>query len=185
MRCNLCGTENAEGSKFCTSCGASLESNVTPTAPVYQQPVQQPVQQPTQQYAQPMQSAPVYQQPVQQYNQVPATMTKEEFLALPAMAKDKKNLKACYIICYVCAAITLVAQLAGGSFPLDAIILAVLGVIIQLKNSFVASVILLAYSIFNFLVCIFALHTVGGWLIIAAGVYAVITTSRVMILLHV
>ena len=207
MKCNNCGAENADGSRFCTSCGAALANDAVDTAAQQNAQFTQNVQyaqnmqysqnaqyaqnsQYTQnaQYSQPMQNTPVYngQNPqYMQYNQyvqggqAGRKLTKEEFMNLPAMEKQKKSALSSAYICYFCAVITLIVGVVGGDFPIDAIILAVLGVIIHFKKSFIASVVLLAYSIFNFIVCIFLLGTVGGWLIIAAGVYAVMATNKI------
>ena len=194
MKCNNCGAENADGSRFCTNCGAALDNNAVDAGAQqdaqnmqYAQNAQYVQNAQNNQYAQPMQGTPMFNgQNVQnmQYNQYNQAgqyqqLTKEEFINLPAMEKQKKNANACAIICYVCAAITLIVQLVGGGFPIDAVILGVLGGIIHWKKSFIASVILLAYSIFNFVICVFVLQTGGGWLIIVAGVYAVVTTYKI------
>ena len=197
MKCNNCGAENADGSRFCTNCGAALDNNAVDAGAQqdaqnmqYAQNAQYVQNAQNNQYAQPMQGAPMFNgqnaqyMQYNQYNQYNQAgqyqqLTKEEFINLPAMEKQKKNANACAIICYVCAAITLIAQLIGGGFPIDAVILGVLGGIIHWKKSFIASVILLAYSIFNFVICVFVLQTGGGWLIIVAGVYAVVTTYKI------
>ena len=197
MKCNNCGAENADGSRFCTNCGAALDNNAVDAGAQqdaqnmqYAQNAQYVQNAQNNQYAQPMQGAPMFNgqnaqyMQYNQYNQYNQAgqyqqLTKEEFINLPAMEKQKKNANACAIICYVCAAITLIVQLVGGGFPIDAVILGVLGGIIHWKKSFIASVILLAYSIFNFVICVFVLQTGGGWLIIVAGVYAVVTTYKI------
>ena len=84
MFCNNCGQQNAEGVRFCSSCGAPLMAEAPAQAPVdadatvrvrVQSPVQEqyaPVQQaPVEQYA-PVQQAP-YQAPVEQYAPVQQT----------------------------------------------------------------------------------------------------------------
>ena len=197
MKCNNCGAENADGSRFCTNCGAALDNNAVDAGAQqdaqnmqYAQNAQYVQNAQNNQYAQPMQGTPMFNgqnaqyMQYNQYNQYNQAgqyqqLTKEEFINLPAMEKQKKNANACAIICYVCAAITLIVQLVGGGFPIDAVILGVLGGIIHWKKSFIASVILLAYSIFNFVICVFVLQTGGGWLIIVAGVYAVVTTYKI------
>ena len=64
MYCSKCGSQNQDGSKYCSNCSSPLNSFVPPVIPVQQtaqppvqqfapQPVQQFAQQPTQQYSQP------------------------------------------------------------------------------------------------------------------------------------
>ena len=53
-----------------------------------------------------------------------------------------------------------------------------MGLIIQLRKSFVASIALLAYSIFNVIVILVTTQTFGGWLILAAGIYAIASTYK-------
>lgn len=201
MKCNYCGTENADGSKFCTGCGAALNNMASATTtegttmntgyanpaqatPAYNANTQQYAQN-NQYYAGNMQYAqnPQYGQYNQygQYGQQGYTqMTKNDFLELPAMEKQKKNVKACYIICYICAVLSLVISIAAGQINIvDPIILAGLGLWIQFGKSFVAGVLLLAYSIINVIYLIVATGQFGGYLIVIAGIYAVITTYKI------
>ena len=72
MFCPNCGAQIPDGTKFCTSCGASLEATQQPQQqPQYQQPQQQYQQQPQYQQSsqQQYQQQSQYQQPQQQYQQ--------------------------------------------------------------------------------------------------------------------
>lgn len=143
MFCNNCGQQNAEGVRFCSSCGAPLMADAPAQAPVdadatvrvrVQPPVQEqyaPVQQapyqaPVEQYA-PVQQAP-YQAPVQEapyqapVQQAPYQAPADPY-AVPqygAPAPQKSNGKMIGIIVGVVAAIAavvvvLVLVLGGGS----------------------------------------------------------------------
>ena len=69
-----------------------------------------------------------------------------------------------------------VALLVSPTMLLDVIVILVLGLLIQLKQSRVCAVLLLAYSLFNTVVSIVTTGSVGGWLLIIAGAYAVKST---------
>ena len=145
--CPYCGTSVNDDSKFCISCGASL-AEVAPDASDVPAPVA-----------------------------APRASTREEFLQLPENAKMKKEIKSSAIIAYVCAGITLLLSvIVGGSYLslIDVVILVALGLLIHLKQSKAAAVILLVYSVINVIVTLITAHRLGGYLIVIAGVYATI-----------
>ncbi len=120
--------------------------------------------------------------------QAPRVNTKKEFLNLPANAKLKKELSAAAIICYICAGLTLLLSFALGSQvegPVDytstiisvAIILG-LGLGIHLKQSRLCAVLLLIVSIGSTVITFIQTQQFGGWLVIVAGVIAVIYTFQ-------
>ncbi len=106
--------------------------------------------------------------------------TKAEFVALPENQPLKKQLSTSGILCYICAGITLLVSLIGGNTwgILDVVILLVLGLFIHLKQSRVCAIILLVYSIFNVVYTLIATGRFGGYLIVIAGVYAVISAFK-------
>lgn len=90
MFCSQCGTQFADDSQFCPTCGTPSGVSSQPAQPQYQQPVQPQYQQPVQpQYQQPVQ--PQYQQPVQpQYQQPVYQQPKAPIQVAPATAYQKK-----------------------------------------------------------------------------------------------
>lgn len=146
MKCHVCGTEIAEGSSFCGSCGCPVESNESIKSQ--------------------------------------RLLTKKEFLKLPENHQIRTNIKSAAIICYICAAITVIFSLVinGGYFDafdmIDPVILIGLGLFIQLRNSIVASVILLIYSVVNVIYMTVQTGRVAGWYVCIAGVYGVIYTIK-------
>ncbi|MBO5896377.1 MAG: SH3 domain-containing protein [Clostridia bacterium] len=108
MFCKFCGAANDDDSRFCCSCGKSIEEKVA-EAPqetvVNEAPVQQPEPQPVE--AQPV---PQYvQEPVQQYAPAPQPQNNQE--PAPADAKDKKEKKKVALIVAIVAAV--LAIIAG------------------------------------------------------------------------
>ncbi len=53
--CPYCGSISKPGESFCNNCGASLDSNVSPSTPTQAQPIQ-PYHQPTHQFGTPTQT---------------------------------------------------------------------------------------------------------------------------------
>ena len=88
--CQQCGTQNPDGNRFCTGCGADLTAQAAPvsTNPAGYQ--QQPYGQAPQPFAQ--QGVPGY--------RVPAGLSKKEFLNLPTNSKIKGSIKAAAIIVF-------------------------------------------------------------------------------------
>ena len=150
MKCPTCGAEIKPGQQFCTACGA-------------QQPVDQA-------WGNPYANATA----VENRN-----ISKSEFFRRHAPDKMRKNIIASAILCYVSAAITAVFAILFNPFMfLDVIIVLVLGLLIHLKQSRVCAVLLLAYSLFNCVVMLLSTGKFSGWLIILAGVFAVIYTFQ-------
>ena len=150
MKCPTCGTEVQPGQQFCTSCGAKLPADQAWGNP----------------YA--------YAAAAENRN-----ISKSEFCRNYAPDKMRKNIRASAILCYVSAAVTAVFAILFNPFMfLDVIIVLVLGLLIHLKQSRVCAVLLLAYSLFNCVVMLLSTGRFSGWLIILAGVFAVIYTFQ-------
>lgn len=150
MKCPTCGTEVQPGQQFCAFCGAKLLAD--------------------QAWGNPYANAAA----VENRN-----ISKAEFYRSHASDKMCKNIRASAILCYVSAAITAIFAIMFNPFMfLDVIIVLVLGLFIHLKQSRVCAVLLLAYSLFNCVVMLLSTGQFSGWLIILAGVFAVIYTFQ-------
>ena len=112
----------------------------------------------------------------------PRAVTKAEYLELPENAKLKKDIRSSAIICYVCAGLTAVLGMTvlkmGAGVLLDAAILLGLGLGIHLKQSKVCAIVLLVYSLISCVLTTISTGRFSGYLIVIAGVYAVIYTFR-------
>lgn len=106
--------------------------------------------------------------------------TKKEFLKLPENKKYRKEINGAAIICYICAGITLLASLATGSFSsiIDVIILLGLGLGIHLAQSKVCAIILTIYGAINMIIITAANGSLGGWLPLVAGIFALVYTIK-------
>ncbi len=112
----------------------------------------------------------------------PVAATKKEFLDLPENAKLKKNIRSSAIVCYICAALTLVFGMfvldSGLLSLIDVAILAGLGLGIQLSQSRVCAALLCVYAVINTIISLVSSGQISGYLIIIAGVYAMIYTFQ-------
>ncbi len=161
MNCVNCGAPNEEGAPFCGNCGAQLSPTVSDA----------PLRDMTPGYAQPNNTGYGYGQ---------KATTKKEFLDFPENLKMKKEIRGAAIVCYVCAGLTLIVSILANPFGiLDAVLALVLGLLIHLKQSRVAAIILLVYAVLSSLLGIILSGSFGGWLVIVAGIFAVIYTFRI------
>lgn len=109
-----------------------------------------------------------------------APMTKKEFLKHPNLKKCSSSIKSSAIILYVCGALSLVLGIIAGNFMviIDIAIVVGLGLGIQLAQSRVCALLILAYSVFNTIYMIVSTGRAGGYLILLAAIYAVIATFQ-------
>ena len=102
------------------------------------------------------------------------------FLKIPALSNIKKQIVgagiSAYVLTFINSIIAVCTQQYGMFF--DCGIMLGLGLFIHLASSRVASWLFLAYGVFNFLYYLFFLHEVAGWYIIAVGVLAIISTTK-------
>ena len=148
MKCPTCGTEVQPDQKYCPSCGT--------------------VQRADQPWGTP--GAPSAAAGDRE-------ITKGEYYRNQAPDKMRRSILGSAILCYISAAVTAVfAVLANPFMFVDAAI--VLGLGIHLKQSRVCSVILLIYGLFSCVTVLMQTGRLGSWLIILAGVFAVINTFQ-------
>lgn len=105
-------------------------------------------------------------------------LTKKEFLKLPAMKSCKSNINVCGILLYILGAINIGLAIAMGSFPLDGILLVLLGLGIHLGKSRVCALLCAAYSIFNVIYMLYTTGKAAGVWIVLIGIDAVLYTFR-------
>lgn len=150
MKCPTCGAEVQSGQSYCPSCGAKLTAEQGWGNP----------QTPT------------------------ATMenkeiSKREYCKNYAPDKLRKNIVGSAIVCYISAALTgALGVLFNPMMLVDAAIVLLLGLGIHLKQSRACSVILLVYGVFSCIMMLIQTGRLGSWLIILAGVYAVMYTFK-------
>ena len=102
--CQQCGTQNPDGSRFCTGCGADLTAQAAPqqAAPVNPNPA------PYQQFGQTPQA--FAQSGIGNYG-TPAGLSKKDFLNQPENAKLKSNLRYTMIASVVITILTLIMNI--------------------------------------------------------------------------
>ena len=101
--CQQCGTQNPDGSRFCTGCGADLTAQAAPqqAAPVNPNPA------PYQQFGQTPQAC------AQSYNNygLQTTLPKDAFLRLPENSKLNSNIRTTVILTIVISIITFIVNI--------------------------------------------------------------------------
>lgn len=148
MFCGNCGHQFADGAAFCPECGAPVNAQ---QAPVYQAPVYE---------AAPVSAAP---------------MSKKEFWA-SLSKKERSNITTASIMCYISAGLTLVLGLVSMNIfaLIDVLLVGGLGLWLHLSKSTVAAWLITAYAAFNTIFTLVTTGTPGGWLVLMAGIYAII-----------
>ncbi len=110
---------------------------------------------------------------------VPKLLTMKEYLKLPENKKLKSNITSSAVICYICSALTLIVSILGNPFGiLDVAIVLACGILIQTIYSRAAAIVVLVYSIISTVIALIATGRLGGWLLVLAGIYAVIYTFK-------
>ena len=168
--CPSCGAACNDNEKFCGSCGYSfLEAGSVSSQPYA--PAENAYPQP---------AAPVY--PGYGQPAAPAKVaTKKEFMKLPENKKARSELNAAAIVTFVCAGFNVILGAVTGNWGVlvDVAIMVGLGLGIMLSASRVCAVLLLAYGLLNVVVGLVQNGTPSGYLILIAGVLAVIYTFKV------
>ena len=141
----------------CTKCGTELESNAL-VCPFCGQAVSD--------------------QDIMQAQYGSKQLTKEEFRELPAMKTCKSNINSCGIVLYVLGAINIGIQIYLGGFPIDGIVLILLGLGIHLGKSRICAILCTAYGAFNMIYMVMTTKRISGWWILLVAVYALIYTFK-------
>ena len=149
MKCPTCGTEIQPGQKYCPSCGT--------------------VQKMDQSWRNSAGTTVIVRD-----RDIPKT----EFYRNYAADSTRRNIRSAAIVCYFCTLVTIVlAILFAPLMLIDAAVILVLGLLIQLKQNRVCAILLLAYGVTGFSLTMLD-GRMSGWLIVLAGVFAVIDTFR-------
>ena len=146
MFCPKCGAEVRQEEKFCQSCGAALT-----------------------------QTTPAVQEQTIDYAAEPATRPSsfKEFIQSSYCTPDvNKTIKTSWIILFVCAGISAIVQVAGGSFPIDGILMAGIAVWLMRSKSFAAGVTACVVGVLELVLTSITMGRLAGWLPALAGVYA-------------
>ena len=108
-------------------------------------------------------------------------LTKKEFYKLPGMKACRNNIRACGIILYFSAAMTVAAALFLDMLMasvIDAALLLALGLWLQFGKSRICAIIVLCYGVFNMAMVALQNGTIQGWLIPLAGAWAIAYTFK-------
>lgn len=173
MICEKCGQWIDDGSKACSKCGAPVNVNNAAGSAGNAAPGGE------QQGAGGFNAGAAMGQPAaggyyangMQGSQAP--LTKKEFYKHPNVASVRSQIVGAGIFCYISAALSLVF---AGSI-IDALLILGLGLGIHLGKSRVCAIILTVYAVFNMIVTLLE-GTLSGWLILLAGIYAIIYTFK-------
>lgn len=164
--CPSCGAACNDTEKFCGNCGHSFQEAGSVSS--------QPYAPAENAYSQP--AAPVYPGFDQPVTAAPKVATKKEFMKLPENKKIRSELNAASIITFVCAGITLLSGVLSGNYGIliDVAIMVGLGLGVMLAHSRACAIILLAYGLLNVVVGLMTNGVPSGYLIVIAGILAVI-----------
>lgn len=106
------------------------------------------------------------------------TITKREFSVKYASRRDRRNVRAAAIVTYICAALNLLICfiLKDYFMLLDVVLVVGLGLGVHLAKSRACAVVLLVYACISGIMASISTGQLSGWLLILAGVWAVIGT---------
>ena len=162
MLCPNCGAEARQEEKFCQYCGTPLMQQSEPAAPVpvQESAVQQPVFTPA-------------------AEQTAKPQSYKEFITSPYCTADvNKTIKTSWIILFVCAGISAVAQVASGALPIDGILMAGIAVWLMKSKSFASGVTACVVGVLELVLTSITMGRLAGWLPALAGVYALTATLK-------
>ena len=104
-----------------------------------------------------------------------APMNKKEFWNSLGK-KERSNIMSAAIMCYISAGLTMILGLIGGDYlvVIEVLLLAGLGLWLQLSKSTVAAWFITVYAAINTTIMLVTTGTPGGYLVLIAGVCAII-----------
>lgn len=108
-----------------------------------------------------------------------AYMTKKEFWdALDK--KERSSIMSASIMCYISAGLTMIMGIVSMNFfvLIDVMLVAGLGLWLQLSKSTVAAILLTIYAAYNTIFSLVTMGTPGGWLVLLAGICAIVGCVR-------
>ncbi len=193
MICPNCGASLNEQTKFCTNCGASL-TTAQPAEPEVtiqtQTPAQAqvPLEIPSEPAPAPVQvkeeirptHAPIYSEPSSgvkpHFQTAPANL--KEFVLQFGDEKTQRTMRFTSTALYILAGINAVFGVLAGTFPFDAVLLAVMGFWYQKEYSNTCAVVFLAYAVLSMVLSLLLSGTISGWLILILAVLVFSTTQK-------
>ncbi|MDR0436246.1 MAG: DUF2510 domain-containing protein [Propionibacteriaceae bacterium] len=113
----------------------------------------------------------------------PVALTFREWSQTVMDAKLRTELRSTFIVVVICAVVTLIVGAtnlfgAGWYVAIDAAVVLGLGLGVWLAVSRICAIVLLAYGVCSMIVLLVESGLFGGWLIVVAGVFAVVNTTK-------
>ena len=175
MNCPYCGTEIQQTDRFCPNCGAPLAETAaaSPEAPAAPPVAQEPQIFQSAGLESPTAESTVYAAPAAPIESL------KEFMESSVCPQDvKKTLKTSWIMMFICAGISALGQIAGGSFPFDGILMAIIAVWLMRSKSFAAGMTACIVGFVELIVTSIVMHRFAGYLPALAGTYALTATLK-------
>lgn len=182
-QCPKCGTVINDSEHFCPTCGTAVPDAGTDTYNPPVNSVNAGAGTAPGAFNQPAQNDQQTEKPSGLFGDYvpPIAKTKREFMQLPEGESYYKSCRSAAIICYICAGISLVLVcfvMGQWSALIDIALLVGLGLGVHLAQSLGCAIALLVYSIINVLVLLVTTGRFGGWLVLIAGIDALVSTIK-------
>ncbi len=106
-------------------------------------------------------------------------VSKREFCKYYAKPSTRKEITGSCVIAYVCAGLTLLtAFISGLGVLIDVLLILGLALGIHIGKSLVCAILLTVYAGINTTYALISSGRLGGWLILAAGIIAIVYVAR-------